>query len=208
MNPEPTFDGRRARRERSRQAVVDAAFSLILDGKGPPTADAVAERAGVSVSSIFRNFDGLADIQQQALGQFRERFAHLLTATPPDGSTLDQRIAFFVRIRLDLYEQAHPLMAIARMRVLDDDTWVEPINRNRSTLAEQTRISFRAEVDGRSPADAANLIALLDALTSPEVYDLMTKFHARSRRQLSDIWTSGLRSAIAPHTTPERTTTP
>lgn len=187
--------------------MVDAAFALILDGKGPPTAEAVAERAGVSVSSIFRNFDGLVDIQQQALDQFRGRFSHLLTATPPADSTLDERVSFFVRIRLELYEQANPLMTIARMRVLDDDTWVEPINRNRSTLAEQTRNCFALEIDGCTPAEAANLIALLDSLTSPEAYDLMTKFHARSRRQLSSIWTTGLRAIIGSVTHEGNTTT-
>lgn len=194
---EPNPDGRRARRERSRIAIIDAAFALILDGKGEPTADQIAERAGVSVSSIFRNFDGLGDMQQHVLDHFRERYSHLLLATPADGADIGQRITEFVRLRLDLYEQTNPLLTAARMRAVHDERWIEPINRNRSLLAEQTRAFFAPEVTTRAPADAANFVALVDSIMSPEVYDLMTKFHARSRRQLSDTWSEALRALIA-----------
>jgi len=194
-------DGRRARRQRSRIAIIDAAFSLILDGKAQPSTEQIAERAGVSVSSIFRNFDGLDDMQQRVLDRFREHYAHLLLATPPEDSGVDDRIAFFVRLRLDLYEQAGPLLMTARMRALHDDTWIEPIHRNRSLLAAQTRACLAPEISERTPSAAADLVALVDSIMSPEVYDLMTKFHARSRRQLSSSWTAALRSVI---TTPER----
>ena len=204
MTNEPVTDGRRARRQRSRIAIIDAAFSLILDGKGQPSTEQIAERAGVSVSSIFRNFDGLDDMQQQVLDRFREHYAHLLLATPPEGSDLDDRVAFFVRLRLDLYEQAGPLLTTARMRALYDDTWIEPIDRNRSLLAAQTRACLAPEISERTPSAAADLVALVDSIMSPEVYDLMTKFHARSRRQLSGSWTHALRSLItSPVTTPE-----
>ena len=40
--PEPPIDGRRARRERSRVAVIDAVFTLVRNGKVPPIAEDVA----------------------------------------------------------------------------------------------------------------------------------------------------------------------
>jgi AcrR family transcriptional regulator len=192
----PSTDGRRARRERSRDAIIDAAFSLVLDGKGEPTAEQIAERAGVSVSSIFRNFNGLGGMQQHVLDRFRERYSHLLLATPSAGTDLDERIAEFVRLRLDLYEQTNPLLTTARTRAVHDDTWIEPINRNRSLLAEQTRTFFAPETTARTPTEAAGFVALVDSIMSPEVYDLMTRFHARSRRQVSDTWTEALRSLV------------
>ncbi|TFH15538.1 MAG: TetR/AcrR family transcriptional regulator [Acidimicrobiales bacterium] len=190
------IDGRRARRQRSREAVVSAAFELILEGKGPPSAEEVAERAGVSVSSIFRNFDGLADIQQQALELFGERYSHLLLARPPSGSDLDSRIAFFVRTRLDLYEQANPLMVMARMRAFEDERWREHIASNRSMLTRQLRACFDPEIDGLTPAGAADLIAVLDSLTSPEAFELMTRAHARTHRQIARAWEASLLALI------------
>ena len=186
------IDGRRARRQRSREAIIEAAFALILEGKGPPSAEAVAERAGVSASSIFRNFDGLADLQDQALDQFRERFSHLLLATPSADADVHERIEFFVRNRLDLYEQAGALMSMARARAFEHDIFVEAVARNRSTLADQARACFSSEIDGLAPSEAAGLVAILDSLTSPEAFELMTKAHARTRRQIAGAWGTSL----------------
>ncbi len=192
----PPIDGRHARRQRSRDAIVDAAFAIIVEGKGPPSAEAVAERAGVSVSSIFRNFDGLADLQEQALDQFRERFSHLLSATPSADADLEDRIAFFVRHRLDLYEQAGSLMSMARARAFDHDTLAEAVARNRSTLADQTRACFGREIEGLTPCDAADLIAVIDSSTSPEAFELMTKAHSRTARQVARAWSTSILALI------------
>jgi TetR/AcrR family transcriptional regulator, regulator of autoinduction and epiphytic fitness len=190
------IDGRRARRQRSREAVVSAAFELILEGKGPPSAEDVAERAGVSVSSIFRNFDGLADIQQQALELFNERYSHLLFASPPADADIVARTAHFVRNRLDLYEQAGPLMAVARARAFADDSWGNHLARSRLALAEQVRTSFGPEIDDLDPSDAADLVAVLDSLTSPEAFELMTRAHARSHQQIARAWEASLPALI------------
>jgi AcrR family transcriptional regulator len=190
------IDGRRARRDRSRRAVVDAAFELILEGKGPLATEDVAERAGVSASSIFRIFDGLADLQQQSLDQFRKRFSHLLGATPSADADFDERVGFFVRNRLDLYEQAHPLMSMARARAFDHDVLVEAVARNRSILADQARACFEPELATLGPSDAADLVAIIDSLTSPEGFELMTRTHARSRKRITAAWIAGLHALI------------
>ena len=204
-------DGRRARRERGRQAVVDAAFALILEGHIPPSVNDVAARAGVSVSSVFRNFDGLADLQGQALDRFRSRYAHYVAARPEPGADLDSRIGFFVRRRVTLYEQAGPLLMLARARALDHHTMAAAVAFNRAALAAQTRECFGAEIAGRTAAGAADLVALLDTLTSPEAFDLMTRTHRRSPRQIGHSWRSALRELVTPsppaHTARERTVT-
>lgn len=190
MSEEP--DGRRARRERGRQAVVDAAFMLILEGKIPPSALDIADRAGVSVSSVFRNFDGLADLQRQALDQFRSRYSHFVVARPEPGAALESRVRFFVRQRVGLYEQAGPLMMLARVRALDHETMAEAVAYNRAALAAQARECFHAEIAGRPSAVARDLVSLVDSLTSPEAFDLITRTHGQSARQIARSWRSGL----------------
>lgn len=194
--PAPT-DGRRARRERSRLAVVDAAFALVLDGKIPPNVDDVAERAGVSVSSIFRNFDGLDDLQHQAVERFADRYRHLLKAEVRPGVGRSSRVSGFVTCRLDLYEQAGPLMSLGRHRALDYEPMARAVANNRALLAEQTRSFFSEEIADRTPADAADLIASVDSFTSPESFEVMSGAHARTRRQIARAWTTGVRSLIA-----------
>ncbi len=188
-------DGRRVRRERSRAAVIDAVFELVRDGKVPPNVEDVAERSGVSVSSIFRTFDGLADLQRQALEQSNERFAPSCEVHDADAPQAD-RVRSHVRSRIELYEEAGALMRIARGRALDHEPMVEGLALFRARLADQTRQRFKTEIQMLSPAAAANFVALLDSVTSPEVYELMTASHARTPRQISRAWIGALAALV------------
>ena len=187
-------DGRRARRERGRAAVIDAMFELLQEGKVPVTTELVAERSGVSVASIFRYFEGIDDLQLQTLQRFRERFEPLLhTEISGDLAT---RIAEFVGSRLDLYERAGAIMAVGRLRALEHEPLVAASAQMRSTLADQVRLTFATETEGSTPGRTADLVAVVDALTSLESWDVMRKTHARSRTQIARVWSQGISALI------------
>ena len=194
MNDAPPVDGRHARRERGRTAVIDAVFELAEEGKIPPTAELVAERSGVSVASIFRYFDGLDDLQVHAHRRFRERFAPLVAAVG-DGSRTD-RIAALVESRLDLYEQAGAIMALGRLRALEHEPLLEASTETRAALAGQVRTTFEPELRCNSPGRVAELVAVIDAFTSLEAWDVMRRTHARSRPQIATSWRRGLDALI------------
>lgn len=194
--PEPPIDGRRARRERSRVAVIDAVFTLVRNGKVPPIVEDVAEQAGVSVSSIFRNFDGLDDMQRQAFDVFRERYAHLFDPVVDSAAPRAERVAKHVRARLDLLTVAGPMMQIARQRALDYQPMAEGVGRSRSQLSDQARAHFASEAAQLSPAEAANLLAVIDAMTSPEAYEVLQAAHGRSDRQISRSWVRSLTAIL------------
>lgn len=184
-------DGRHARRERNRAAIIDAVFELVSEGKEPPRVEDVALRAGVSVSSVFRQFDGLTDLQHQALESFPPRFAHLLVVDDAN-SPRDDRIRSHVRMRVELYAAAGGLMRIGRARALDHELMVGGVSVIRGRLAEQTRRRFATELGRLTSARAADLVAVLDASTSPEAYDVMGAAHARTPRQITRAWIEAL----------------
>ena len=113
------IDGRRARRERGRAAVVDALFELLQERHTLPGVEAIAERAGVSVSSVFRYFDGLDDLREHTIERYFERFAPLFEVPQLGEGPLRQRIARLVEARLDLYDAIAPMAHIARLRALE-----------------------------------------------------------------------------------------
>jgi AcrR family transcriptional regulator len=174
--------------------VIDAMFSLLQDGKIPVSADLVADRAGVSVASVFRYFDGLDDLQYQTFERFRERFEPLLVVAP-DAGTRAERIAAFVESRLDLYEQAGTIMAVGRLRALENEPLVAASAEMRGLLAGQVRSVFAVEV--AAVGSSADMVAVIDALTSLESWDVMRKTHARSRRQIERAWQQGIDVLIA-----------
>ncbi len=192
-----SIDGRHARRERNRLAIVDAVFAAILDGKVPPTAEDVAERAGVSVSSVFRNFEGLDDLQRRAFDRFQHQYSHLLDAAPDDSADRRTRIEHHVRVRIELYESAGPLMHLARQRALDYQPMAEGVARLRSRLADQTHRHFRAEAGALPSGRAADLVALIDATTSPEAFEVMGASHARTSQQITRAWIGALDILLA-----------
>src|SRR3954447_15843011 len=61
-----TGDGRAARSVRTRRAIVDALRALHHEGDLRPTAPRVAERAGVSVRTVWQHFDDLEALLVEA----------------------------------------------------------------------------------------------------------------------------------------------
>jgi AcrR family transcriptional regulator len=196
--PIPTRDGRRARRERGRLAAIDATFELILEGKYRPSAEEIAERAGVSVASVFRYFDGTADARQHALDRFVERFMPLLeVADDVAVGSRHERIATLVRSRLGFYERAGALLAAGRAHLHDGVSFVEARDRMRSARADQVRAYFAPELAGATPARAADLVSTVDSLTSPETWDVLREHHGRSRGQIRASWIRNVSAVVA-----------
>ena len=122
MSPAAGLDGRRARRERGRTAVVDALFALLQEGEGLPAVEAIAERAGVSVSSVFRYFDGLDDLRERTIERYFERFAPLFEITNIGEGDRSTRVGHLVDSRLNLYVAIHPIAQIVRQRAAEAPT--------------------------------------------------------------------------------------
>ena len=199
-----TTDGRHARRERGRAAVIDAAFDLILEGSVPPPVDEVAGRANVSVASVFRYFDGIDDMQRQAFVRFRERFRHLYEIPGGGRGRRPARVKAFVSSRLALYDVVGPMLALARARAVEHDPAAEAVAANRALLADQVRAQFAPELAGPPRARKAELVALVDSATSPEAWEIVRQAHGLSTKRIARIWTDLLTSAL--HTSTEQGT--
>jgi len=99
----PAADGRRLRSERSRQAIVDAMLQLVEEGNLVPSAQQVAERAGVGIRSVFRHFSDMESLFAAADAQRRQDYEALFVGGDRQG-TLDERILHAVERHADAYE--------------------------------------------------------------------------------------------------------
>ena len=109
-------DGRRARRERGRSAVCEAMIDLVFEGHQPPTTEQIAERAGVSVASLFRYFDTLDDTRRDTTDLYFDRFSNLFEIADIGAGSLAERIERFVVARATLYETTEPMCRLVRIR--------------------------------------------------------------------------------------------
>ncbi len=104
MPAEPKVDGRRARRERSREAVVEALLDLLREGKGVPAAKDVADRAGVTERTLFNLYGDKVQLMMAAVVRFRQHAEETMPVVPTLG-TLEERVeAFFGPFALFLEE--------------------------------------------------------------------------------------------------------
>lgn len=96
-------DGRRLRTERSRKAILDAVWSLMEEGHLVPTAQLIAERAGVGIRSFFRHFPDMETLFSVADNEIRESAEALFVGGDREGS-LQERILHAVERRAHGYE--------------------------------------------------------------------------------------------------------
>lgn len=195
MGTAEQVDGRRARRERNRAAVIDAMFELLREGRMPPTVEEVAARAAVSVSSVFRYFDGLDDLYGETVGRYFDRFAPLFEVPAVPGGTRADRIAALVDARLELYETIAPIGRMARIRAASEPTIAATLLDIRHRFARQVRQHLAADLAPLAEAD--DRAALVDALTSFEAWDLLRATHGRSRASVRRAWLTGIDRLLA-----------
>lgn len=102
------IDGRRQRADVSRRRIALAMLDLVREGEVEPSADLVAERAGVGRRTVFRLF---ADME----GVFREMHAVMVErltpefSVPLEGATWRERLDEVVARRARMFDQMLPI---------------------------------------------------------------------------------------------------
>ena len=140
IHPEPPMDGRSLRSVRTRRTVIEAFIDLLNEGEEHPTSQQVADRSGVSPSTIFRLFEDLDGMYAEALSIQVERVAELLAPIPLDG-TIEERVERQVGARTRLYERAAPLLRFqSRMITSSPGARSNRLTANAFFRAELTRL--------------------------------------------------------------------
>ncbi|MCW2615192.1 MAG: TetR family transcriptional regulator [Frankiales bacterium] len=111
----PVLDGRTARGLRTRRAVVDALLALQEEGDLTPTAQRVAERAGVALRTVFGHFSDMETLWAEAGARELEKLVSLAGPVDP-ALPLAERTAAFCASRARVLEALLPVMRAARLR--------------------------------------------------------------------------------------------
>jgi len=109
-------DGRVARGERTREAIVAAHTALLLEGVLKPTGQVIAERAGVSVRTLWANFKDLEALLNETTAYWLAADDELREEVDPK-LPLDLRIATYCAQRGQRLENIAPA---ARSAVLGE----------------------------------------------------------------------------------------
>ena len=154
-------DGRTARADNTRRRIVSSMIALIEEGHLRPTAAAVAERAQVSVRSVFQHFNDLGALFQAAADSTMQRVWSLVRPVP-DSGPLEERLGALLEMRWDIYDQIAPIRRAATLIEDQLPMFVDGLNQFRNMLRSLMERIFSAEIAG---LDANARRRTLDAMT-------------------------------------------
>lgn len=185
-------DGRRARRERGRAAVLDAVIDHLRDGHTSLPASEIAGRAGVSEATLFRYFDTLVDLQHEATTRYFERFESLFEVPRIGTGPLDARARRIASARVELYDAIAPIARLGRARALEQAHFADVLHDVRVRQVEQVRRHFHPELVSRTAAAGDDLVAVISTTTSFESWDQQQGVLGRTPLQIRRSWTGAI----------------
>jgi AcrR family transcriptional regulator len=162
--------------------ICDACLDLVQEGVLQPSADQVAERAGVSRRSIFNHFPELTGLYDAVVQAGLQRCAPLLEEVPRS-LPLAERVARAAAASARFHEATTPFR-----RALIAQALVGPVSEHaqrvtRSLLREErgaVAALVRDELASLGSEDRAEVIEALAAAVSPSTWE-----HLRTNRGLS-----------------------
>ncbi|CAN5389785.1 hypothetical protein BH23ACT3_BH23ACT3_14390 [soil metagenome] len=190
--PPTSVDGRRARRQRNREAVVDALLAFYREGELSPSTDQIAARAGLSPRSLFRYFDDVDELCRIAIDHQRDRIQHLVTIDIDPSAALPDRTSTFVHHRVALYEAQSGVGLVARARAPFQPLIADELRRGRALLRQQLAQAFAPELESLGPDLRDRLLAAADVQCSFEAYRLLLDDHGLDRDAIVDVLAGAL----------------
>ena len=170
-------DGRLRRGERSREAIVAALFELVGEGLLQPTAQQVAERAGVGIRSVFRHFDDMEALFATMDERLSADARPLLRDGAREGSLRERARAMIAR-RARLFERIGPYKRSANVQ-----RWRSDFLRGRhANLVRELRADLLRSLPELERAPAETLEAC-DLFASFEAWDRLRSDQRLSRER-------------------------
>ncbi len=166
-------DGRSARRDRNKHAVVDAYLDFIREGISRPSVAQVAERSGVSHRSVFRYFADRDEMARVSIQRQQLRLTPLFREPTDRSLSLPERIDQLLRHRSDIFTEVAATARLVRSLAPNQPILQAELDTNRSRFRSALKRTFASEFDRMAKPEAADTLAALDVLTSFECFELL-----------------------------------
>lgn len=191
-------DGRRARSERTRTAIVDALLALLDEGDVRPSAERIAERAGVSRRALFNHFRDVEDLLATAAQRQVERLLPTLRPLPVDG-TLAERAAGVANLMGALHERVAPVRRAALLAEHESPAIAERLAEMRRMHRTAIHAAFAPELAACPPEERRALGATIAMLASFPAWEELTAHQRLSAAHARDAVRAQLVAALTPY---------
>ena len=192
------LDGRQNRTLRSRLAICEACLDLVQEGVLQPSADQIADRAGVSRRSVFNHFVDLAELYDAVVEVGMQRCAPLLEKIS-DQDDLDRRIDRLVEIRTNFLEATSAFTRALTAQALVGPASEQAIRVSRNALRIQHREVeqlFERELEIQPEDVREEIVEAMSAALSPLQWEYLRRSREIPKARASAILKRMLRSIL------------
>ena len=173
---------------------------MLEEGNLTPTSAEVAARAGLSARSMFRYFDDVADLHQEAVIRITARVAPMLEALAIDPSKpLQQRVDGIARTLDRLYGTVRTSALAARLRAPGSEEFTRQIVDARKIVRAYLQTTFGPELQSRPARARHTLLAALEVWCSFETQFLLRERGAVEGSDPVKVTALGLAALLRDH---------
>ena len=191
LNIAPSSDGRRQRSERSQTAIIEAALSLMNEGTLVPTAQQIADRAGVGIRSFFRHFADMDSLFLAADDMLLSSYEALFEVDNRAG-TLSERVTRSIDLYGNAFEKLRPIILCTQAQLWRSPKLRENYGWHQKRLRKELEL-WLPEV-AELPKDRREAV---HAVASFSMWNRLREFQGLSIKTSADIVTSLVNDLIA-----------
>ena len=184
-------DGRRQRSERSQTAIIKAALSLMDEGTLVPTAQQIADRAGVGIRSFFRHFADMDSLFLAADEMLLSSYEALFEVDDRAG-TLSERVARAIDLYGNAFDQLRAIILCTQAQLWRSPKLRENYGWHQKRLRKELELWLPEVV--ALPKDRREA---LHAVASFDMWHRLREHQGLSPKASSDIVTSLVNDLIA-----------
>lgn len=174
---EAAIDGRRQRSARNRRQIVDAMRALIGAGEMNPSAAQIAQRAGVSLRSVFRHFEDMDSLYRE-IAALVEAEVMPLALRPFEATDWRARLVELTARRADIFERILPFRVAGAARRFQSAYLMDDYRRTVALEQSTLKAILPAVI-----ADDPLLFAALDVVTGFDAWRRMRQDQGLSIRK-------------------------
>ena len=191
LNIAPSSDGRRQRSERSQTAIIEAALSLMNEGTLVPTAQQIADRAGVGIRSFFRHFADMDSLFLAADDMLLSSYEALFEVDNRAG-TLSERVTRSIDLYGNAFEKLRPIILCTQAQLWRSPKLRENYGWHQKRLRKELELWLPEMAE--LPKDRREAV---HAVASFSMWNRLREFQGLSIKTSADIVTSLVNDLIA-----------
>ena len=191
-------DGRALRARKSRRAIAVALFELINEGHPLPTAEEIAQRAGVSLRLVFHHYQDLEAVYLEVMDLQVEKLRPLIEIDISPDVPFEKRLSLFLDSRCAFLETATPMRRAGIIRAVASGLVEDAMRLARQFEREQASAVFRPELSAFSGSVACLRERALQVSVSWNTWDTCRQSQGLSTAESRSVVEFMIRCALDP----------